>query len=268
MRMIGPNCMGIMNLDPEVRLNATFGPQVATARPRCVLLSERGLGAGGDRVCRGLGLGLSSFVSVGNKADVSRNDLLHHWEDDPDTEVVLLYLESFGNPRRFAQITRRIGQAEALIAVKSGRRAGGRATSSHTGRCSRRLAPTVDAMFRPTGVIRADTLDDMFDLAAPLAESAPAGRPAGRASSPTRVDSASCAGMRARRGAPGRSSAGTLPLRALAHFCPAPRSSTPWTSSHRLGRRITVRRSGGVRAGELDSLLVIFMPSGSPNRSE
>ena len=102
MRMIGPNCLGILNLDPEVRLNATFGP-VAPLPGRLGMSSQSGaLGLAIIEYCRELGLGLSSFVSVGNKADVSGNDLLQFWEDDPQTDVILLYLESFGNPRRFA----------------------------------------------------------------------------------------------------------------------------------------------------------------------
>ena len=123
-----------------------------------------------------LGIGISSFVSVGNKADVSGNDLLEYWEQDPATEVVLLYLESFGNPRRFARIARRVGASKPIIAVKSGRSpAGARATSSHTGALIATSDVTVDALFRQAGVVRADTMHELFDVAA-LLSSQPAPR--------------------------------------------------------------------------------------------
>jgi acetate---CoA ligase (ADP-forming) len=122
-------------------------------------------------------VGLSSFVSVGNKADVSSNDLLEYWEADPDTGVILLYLESFGNPRRFARLARRIGRSKPIVAVKAGRtRAGTRAAGSHTAA----LAASdiaVDALFHQAGVIRADTIDEMFDIATCLeAQPLPPGR--------------------------------------------------------------------------------------------
>jgi acyl-CoA synthetase (NDP forming) len=113
-------------------------------------------------------LGISSFVSVGNKADVSGNDLLQYWEVDDDTHVILLYLESFGNPRRFARIARRVSRTKPIIAVKAGRTlAGRRAAGSHTAALAANDV-AVDALFRQTGVIRAETLDEMFDIAATL----------------------------------------------------------------------------------------------------
>ena len=128
-----------------------------------------------------LGLGISSFVSVGNKADISGNDLLAYWEEDPDTDLVLLYLESFGNPRKFARITRRVGRTKPIVAVKSGRsQAGARATASHTGALIAASDVTVDALFHQAGVIRTDTLAEMFDVAALLAnQPVPAGRRVG-----------------------------------------------------------------------------------------
>ena len=115
-----------------------------------------------------LGLGLSTFVSVGNKADVSGNDLLQYWEEDEKTAVILLYLESFGNPRRFGRIARRVGRRKPIVAVKSGRSvAGRRAAGSHTAALAA-SETAVDALFRQAGVIRADTLEEMFDLAAAL----------------------------------------------------------------------------------------------------
>jgi acyl-CoA synthetase (NDP forming) len=116
------------------------------------------------------GIGLSSFVSVGNKADISGNDMLSYWEDDARTDVVLLYLESFGNPRRFSHLARRVGMRKPIVAVKSGRtRAGQRAAGSHTGALIATSDLTIDALFRENGVIRTDTLAEMFDVAMLLA---------------------------------------------------------------------------------------------------
>ena len=125
-----------------------------------------------------LGLGLSTFVSVGNKADVSGNDLLCYWEQDDRTDLVLLYLESFGNPRRFGRLARRIGRTKPVVVVKSGRSvAGQRAASSHTGALLAASDTTVDALFLQHGVIRTDTLEEMFDVATLLAnQPVPAGR--------------------------------------------------------------------------------------------
>jgi acetate---CoA ligase (ADP-forming) len=166
MRLIGPNCMGITNSDPEIRLNGTFSTASAP-EGRVAFMSQSGaLGLAVMHQASTLGLGLSSFVSVGNKADVSANDLLTYWDDDPRTDVVLLYMESFGNPRRFARLARRIGQHKPVVVVKSGRSAAGqRATSSHTGALLAASDTTVDAVFRQHGVIRTDTLEEMFDVA-------------------------------------------------------------------------------------------------------
>src|SRR5712692_6092459 len=168
MRVIGPNCMGILNTDPAVRLNASFAPVFPP--PGRVAMSSQS-GALGLAVLAAAGrfqLGLSTFVSVGNKADVSGNDLLQYWEEDPATDVILLYLESFGNPRRFARIARRVSRRKPIVAIKSGRtQAGGRAAGSHTAALAAREV-AVDALFHQTGVIRADTLEEMFDLAAAL----------------------------------------------------------------------------------------------------
>ena len=128
MRMVGPNCMGVLNTDPAVRLNASFSP-VFPPNGHIGFLSQSGaLGIAIIELASQRGLGLSTFVSVGNKADVSGNDLLEYWEGDAATRVILLYLESFGNPRRFARLARRIGRKKPIIVVKSGRtRAGSRA---------------------------------------------------------------------------------------------------------------------------------------------
>jgi len=170
MRLIGPNCMGIANTDPEVLLDATFAPGVPP-QGRVGFSSQSGaLGLAIIEYANSLGLGISTFVSVGNKADISGNDLLRYWESDDGTDVILLYLESFGNPKKFSQIARRVGRKKPIVVVKSGRSAAGaRATSSHTGALIAASDVTVDALFRQAGVIRTDTLAELFDVASLLA---------------------------------------------------------------------------------------------------
>lgn len=174
MRVIGPNCMGIANTDPMVRLNATFVP-VTPPPGRVGFLSQSGaLGLAVIDYAQSLGLGISSFVSVGNKADISGNDLLSYWQADPRTDLILLYLESFGNPRKFSRLARWVGRSKPIIVVKSGRSpAGARATSSHTGALIAASDITVDALFRQAGVIRTDTLEEMFDVASLLVNQHP-----------------------------------------------------------------------------------------------
>ena len=173
MRLVGPNCMGVVNTDPSVGLNGTFAS--ISPRPGSVgFLSQSGaVGIAVMSETERRGLGLSTFVSVGNKADISGNDLLSYWEEDPGTAVALLYLESFGNPRRFSELARRVGKVKPIIAVKSGRtRAGQRAAGSHTGSLVATSDLTVDALFRENGVIRTDTLAEMFDVTMLLASHA------------------------------------------------------------------------------------------------
>jgi acetyl coenzyme A synthetase (ADP forming)-like protein len=174
MRLIGPNCMGIVNTDPDVRLNATFAPAPPPAG-RVAFMSQSGaLGLAIMDYAATLGLGLSTFASVGNKADISGNDLIRYWEQDPGTDLILLYLESFGNPRKFSRIARRVARSKPIVAVKSGRStAGARATGSHTGALVASSDVNVEALFRQTGVIRTDTLEEMFDVAALLASQRP-----------------------------------------------------------------------------------------------
>ena len=169
LRMIGPNCMGVINTDPSVRLNATFSP-VTPIEGRVAFSTQSGaLGLAILEYVQQLNLGISTFVSVGNKTDVSGNDLIQYWADDPRTDVILLYLESFGNPRRFAQIARRVAEKKPIVAVKSGRsRAGARAAASHTGALAADDA-VVDALFRQAGIIRTATVEELFDVAALLA---------------------------------------------------------------------------------------------------
>ncbi len=168
MRMVGPNCFGVVNTDPVVRLNATFTSTFPPAG-RVAMSSQSGaLGLALLGAAHRLQLGISSFVSVGNKADVSVNDLLQYWEEDSASDVILLYVESFGNPRRFARIARRIARKKPIVAVKAGRsQSGRRGAGSHTAALA---APetAVDALFHQTGVIRATTLEEMFALATAL----------------------------------------------------------------------------------------------------
>jgi acetate---CoA ligase (ADP-forming) len=181
MRLVGPNCMGVLNTAPDVRMDATFAPTFPP-HGRVGFLSQSGaLGLAIIDQCAERGIGLSSFVSIGNKADLSGNDLLQYWETDPATDVVLLYLESFGNPRKFARIARRIGRTKPVLVVKSGRSvAGARATSSHTGALVASSDVTVDALFAQTGVVRTDTLAELLDAASFFAtQPLPAGKRVG-----------------------------------------------------------------------------------------
>jgi acetyl coenzyme A synthetase (ADP forming)-like protein len=169
-RVIGPNCMGVINTHDDVRMNATFSPN-APLRGNVGFLSQSGaLGLAVIEYANTLNLGLSTFISVGNKADLSGNDFIQYWAEDPATDVIALYLESLGNPRKFARITRRVGRQKPILAVKSGRSsAGARATSSHTGALLGASDVTVDALFKQAGVIRTDTLGEFFDVATLLA---------------------------------------------------------------------------------------------------
>ena len=166
MRLVGPNCMGVINTSPEVSLDATFAPD-KPVRGRVGFLSQSGgLGIAVMARAQALGSGVSSFVSVGNKADISGNDLIQFWEVDAETGLIMLYLESFGNPRKFARIARRVSRTKPILAVKGGRSpAGNRATSSHTGALLSASDVTVDALFEQAGVIRTDTLAELFDAA-------------------------------------------------------------------------------------------------------
>ena len=166
MRLVGPNCMGVINTAEGVSLDATFAPD-KPMRGRLGFLSQSGgLGIAVMARAQTLGSGISSFVSVGNKADLSGNDFIQYWEADAATEVIMLYLESFGNPRKFARIARRVSRSKPILAVKGGRSpAGSRATSSHTGALLSASDVTVDALFQQTGVIRTDTLAELFNAA-------------------------------------------------------------------------------------------------------
>ena len=176
MRVLGPSSFGVLNTDPEVRLNASLSPAVPD-RGRLGFFSQSGaLGVALlDNVVQ-RGLGLSTFVSAGNRVDVSGNDLLQFWEEDEATDAVLLYLESLGNPRKFSRLARRLSRQKPVVVVKSGRFRGER-PHGHLVRDSRAPAAAVDALFRRAGVIRARSIHEMFDVAALVAtQPLPAGR--------------------------------------------------------------------------------------------
>ncbi|MBA2390894.1 MAG: GNAT family N-acetyltransferase [Geodermatophilaceae bacterium] len=173
MRVIGPNCLGIVNTDPAVRLNASLAPRIP-GRGRVGFFCQSGaLGVAILDSAVSHGLGLSSFVSAGNRADVSGNDLLQFWATDPATEVVLLYLESFGNPRKFARLARRLARTKPVVAVKGGRH-------TVTGLAAHSVdlpEQSVQALFESSGVIRVETVSQLLDVATLLAhQPLPTGR--------------------------------------------------------------------------------------------
>lgn len=176
-RIVGPNCMGLLNTDPAVALNATFSPVYPPAGNVAMSTQSGALGLAILDYAKKLKIGISSFVSVGNKADVSGNDLIEYWEEDPKTSVILLYLESFGNPAKFSKLARRISRSKPIVALKAGRSAvGARAAASHTGALASSDA-FVDALFHQSGVIRTDTVTELFDVASMLSrQPLPAGR--------------------------------------------------------------------------------------------
>ncbi len=162
-RLIGPNCLGIFSA--QAGLNATFAPHNFPAGNIGFSSQSGALGLALLEQASARGLGLSSFVSIGNKADVSSNDLLEFWEDDPQTDLVMLYLESFGNPRKFGRVARRVARKKPILAMKGGRTgAGQRAAGSHTAALAGSTA-AVEALFSQAGVIRADSLEDLSDVA-------------------------------------------------------------------------------------------------------
>ncbi|MFE2754954.1 GNAT family N-acetyltransferase [Actinosynnema sp. NPDC059335] len=166
MRVVGPNALGVLNTDAGVRLNATLAPRLP-ARGRTGFFCQSGaLGTAILATAAERGLGLSTFVSAGNRSDVSGNDLLQYWETDPATDVVLLYLESFGNPRKFARLARRLGRTKPIVAVKSGRHAVTPALAATSVPVDE---SSVQALFEQAGVIRVESLAQLFDTALLLA---------------------------------------------------------------------------------------------------
>ncbi len=170
MRLIGPNCLGILNTTPGHQFNATFAPGGPPPGNVGFVTQSGALGLALIDLASDRNLGVSSFASIGNRADITANDLLEYWESDDATEVGLLYIESFSDPRRFSRIARRVGREMPIVAVKSGRSSSGRrATSSHTGALIAASDLTVDALFEQVGVIRTETLSELLDVASLLA---------------------------------------------------------------------------------------------------
>lgn len=168
LRLIGPNCLGFINTGLDVQLNASLATTMP-AQGRVGFFCQSGaLGSGILGKVARRGLGLSTFISAGNRADVSGNDLLQYWLHDDETEVVLLYLESIGNPRKFSRLARRVSEQKPIVAVKSGRSTQG-VPVGHTVKRSSAPQLAVDAMFHQAGVIQVETLDEMFDVALVLA---------------------------------------------------------------------------------------------------
>jgi len=169
MRMVGPNCMGVINTEPGVRLNATFAATVPS-RGNLGFISQSG--ALGEAILADAsenGLGVAMFISMGNKTDISGNDMLEYWENNDDVQAILMYLESFGSPRRFTQLARRITRKKPIITVKAGRTAAGaRAASSHTGSIVG-LDIATESLLEQCGVLRVPSLEEMFVQAAALA---------------------------------------------------------------------------------------------------
>jgi acetyl coenzyme A synthetase (ADP forming)-like protein len=262
MRLVGPNCMGVINTSRDVSLDATFAPD-RPVRGRIGFLSQSGgLGIAVMARAQALGSGVSSFVSVGNKADISGNDLIQFWEGDPETGLIMLYLESFGNPRKFARIARRVSRSKPILAVKSGRTpAGNRATSSHTGALLSASDVTVDALFQQSGVIRTDTLAELFDAALLMvSQPLPAGRRVGiitNAGGPAILCTDAC-------------EAGGLEVPALAReareelasFLPAAASTANPIDMIASASADDYRRAIGLLAasGDVDALITIFTP--------
>ncbi len=177
MRLVGPNCMGVINTDPATKLNASFSPIYPPIGNVAFLSQSGAIGLAILDYASNLNMGISSFVSVGNHADISANDLLQYWEQDPRTRVILLYLESFGNPRQFGRIARRVSAAKPILVVKSGSTpAGSRAALSHTGALATSEVAS-DALFRQAGIIRVNSIKELFDVATLLSnQPVPKGR--------------------------------------------------------------------------------------------
>jgi len=177
MRVVGPNCMGIINTDDSIKMNATFSPVYPPAGNVAFMSQSGAMGLTILEQANNLNMGVSTFISAGNRIDVESNELLEYWESDSSTGVILLYIESFGNPRRFARIARRISHKKPIVVVKSGNTpAGSRAAASHTGAIATSDV-TIEALFHHTGIIRVNTMQELFDVATLLSnQPLPTGR--------------------------------------------------------------------------------------------
>jgi acetate---CoA ligase (ADP-forming) len=262
MRLVGPNCLGVIDTDPAVQLNASFAPTAPPPGGVALLSQSGGVGIALLEQARALGIGVSAFVSAGNKADLSGNDFLEWCAQDERTKAILLYLESFGNPRKFTRIARRVGREKPIVAVKAGRSpAGARAAASHTGALLAGSARTVDALFRQAGVLRAETLGELLDLATLLErQPLPAGRRVAivtNAGGPGILcaDACQAAGLQLPELAPqlqARLAERALPGAALANPVDLLAAATPDTFEHTLE---TIAEAGAV-----DALIAVFVP--------
>ena len=164
MRMIGPNCMGVINTDPQISMNASFSPTEPYIGNVAFVSQSGALGVAVLEMCKALHLGFSIFVSEGNKADLNDNDFLEYLETHDNTKVIALYQESIEDAQRFRKIASRISRRKPLIALKAGRSASGaKAASSHTGALASSDLAT-DALFKQSGILRADSIEEMFEL--------------------------------------------------------------------------------------------------------
>ena len=165
MRLVGPNCMGVLSTAPSMKMNATFAPTMPPPGPVSFLSQSGAMGVTILDYAAEYGIGINDFVSVGNKPDVSGNDLVQYWAEDDGTKVILMYLENFGNPRKFTRLARQITKKKPIVVVKAGRTgAGARAASSHTGALAG-ADVAIDAVLAQCGVMRVDTIEELFDLA-------------------------------------------------------------------------------------------------------
>ena len=169
MRIVGPNCMGLINTDPQVKLNATFA-LTNPAQGNISFISQSGaLGLGVLEYAKSMNIGFSNFISVGNRSDIASTDLLQYWEQDPATQVILLYLESFDNPDIFSRVSRRIATKKPILAIKGGSTpAGSRASRSHTGAMATSDVIS-DALFMEAGIVMVNSIGELFDSAILLA---------------------------------------------------------------------------------------------------
>ncbi len=167
-RLLGPSCLGVMNTDPKVRLNASMAPQIMPPGHTGFFSHSAALGLVILEYALEKGVSFTTFVSAGNRADVSGNDLLQYWEEDPQTKMAILYLETFGNPRRFVRIARRMTNKKPILCIKSGKSLAGKKTTELKSGIKNLGERQVEALFHQTGIILAPTLEDLFNVAVVL----------------------------------------------------------------------------------------------------
>ncbi len=271
MRLIGPGALGLLNTDPAAALNASL-IRTMPARGTVGLMSQSGgVGVALVAAASRLGFGLSTFVSVGNKADISGNDLLAYWDEDPATKVILLYLESFGNPRRFARFARHVAAHKPILVVKAGPTpVGNRGIEASS--TARRLAGSeigIAALFAQAGVIRADTTGELLETAALLsAQPAPAGPRVGVLSN-SRGPALLCADACRAAGLALVELAPTLLADRLARRAGARLGANPinLTAAATAADYAEALR-GLARSGECDALITVFVPSPAASAQE